>query len=150
MTREKFIETLEKNRYSYEIVGDKIVVTHRTYINLRSLQTIPPGVEFRNGADVWLESLETLPPGVKFENGGSVGLHSLETLPPGVKFNNRGDVHLKSLKTIPPGVEFNNRGDSDLGSLAGGWFDEWDGNIKRIAPNRILNKMIEDGLFDRR
>ena len=77
MTREEFIEELDKRRYSYEIEGDKLVVTHSNDVNLRSLETLPSDVEFKNERDVWLESLETLPPGVEFKNGGDVDLSSL-------------------------------------------------------------------------
>ena len=110
MTREAFIKALERNRYSYEVVGDKIVVTHDGYLHLGSLQTIPPGVEFKNEGAVYLDSLQTIPPGVKFKN--------------------RGAVWLKS--------------------LIGFWFSEWEGNIEGISTKSLLNKMIEDGLFDRR
>jgi hypothetical protein len=81
---------------------------------------------------------------------GSVQFDSLETLPPGVHFENRGYVYLQSLKTLPPDVEFRDRGYVSLDSLIGGWFHEWSGNIEGIESNRLLNKMIELGLFDRR
>ena len=77
MTREEFIQVLEKKGYSYKIEGDKLVVTHEGRVDLRSLQTLPTSVEFRNGGNVDLRSLETLPPGVEFKNGGYVGLYKL-------------------------------------------------------------------------
>ena len=110
MTQEEFIEVLEEKRYSYEIEGDKIIVTQ--------------------DGNVYLSSLETIPSGVGFENDGNVDLDSLETLPPGVEFKNEGGV--------------------GLNSLTGGRFSFWKGNIEGIKPNRLLNKMIEDGLLDRR
>ena len=134
MTREKFIETLEKNRYSYEIVGDKIVVTKGNpsgSVYLEFLTSIPPGVEFKNRRDVDLALLKSLPPGVEFKNGRDVGLYSLKTLPPGVKFENGGGVYLGSL-------------------MGSGWFGSWEGNIKGIKSNGLLNKMARDGLFDKR
>jgi hypothetical protein len=112
MTRESFIKVLNKKRYSYEIVGNKIVVTkgdHNGNVNLGSLTALPSGVEFENGGFVNLESLTALPPGVEFKNGGNVYLRS----------------------------------------LIGGWFYDWRGNIKGIKPQRLLNKMIELGLFDK-
>ena len=108
MTREAFIKILDKKRYSYEIEGDKIIVTQ--------------------DGNVYLSSLETIPSGVGFGNDGNVDLDSLETLPPGVEFKNLGDVGLKSI---------------------GGWFSIWKVNIKGIEPKRLLNKMIELGLFDK-
>ena len=115
MTREEFIEILDEKGYSYEIVGDKIVVTYNAWGYY-----------------------------------GDVGLDSLTSLPPSVQFNNERDVYLASLKALPPGVEFNNEGNVFLKSLIGGWFISWKGNIKGIDSNRLLNKMIELGLFDRR
>ena len=56
MTREEFIGVLEEEGYSYEIEGDKLVVTG-WYVFLDSLETLPPGVEFKNGRDVYLSSL---------------------------------------------------------------------------------------------
>ena len=63
MTREEFIAVLKENGYSYEIQGDKIVITHSGWIDLRSLETLPPDVEFKNKGGVYLRSLKTLPPG---------------------------------------------------------------------------------------
>ena len=89
MTGEEFIKELDKKGYSYEIEGDKIVITYK------------------------------------------------------------GLVDLKSLTSISPGVVFNNRGDVDLGSLIRGWIDDWSGNIEGIDSNRLLNLMINKGLFER-
>jgi hypothetical protein len=46
-------------------------------------------------------------------------------------------------------VEFGNGGDVDLRSLIGGYFHYWEGNMEGIDKNRLLNKMIKDGLFNR-
>ena len=77
MTREAFIEILKEMGYSYEMEGDKILVTHHGSVDLDSLETLPPGVHFKNGGSVHLGSLETLPPGVEFKNRGYVWLRSL-------------------------------------------------------------------------
>jgi hypothetical protein len=76
MTREEFIKVLDEKRYSYEIEGDKLVVIGG-YVDLNSLASLPPGVEFRNEGGVYLESLTSLSPGVVFKNGGSIDLESL-------------------------------------------------------------------------
>ena len=128
MTQKTFIKILDKNGYSYEIEGNKIVVTE-VYADLGSLTSIPPGVVFKNGRDVNLESLKTLPSGVKFRN--------------------RGYVYLDSLETISTGVGFENGGSVNLGIL-GDYFYLWKGNIEGVDPNMLLNKMISIGLFDRR
>ena len=147
MTREEFIKILEEEGYFYEIVGDKIVVNHKGDVDLESLKTLPPGVEFKNGRNVWLNSLKTLHPDVVFNNGGGVYLDSLKTLPPGVEFNNAGDVYLESLKTLPSDVAFNNEGDVNLRSLVGVWFHGWDGNIEGVDSKILLNSMISKGVF---
>ena len=129
MTQEKFREVLDKKGYPYKIEGNKIVVTHEDDVYLRSLKTIPPDVEFKNGGYVDLESLTSLPSGVVFNNGGGVNLRSLTSLPPDVEFKNGGNIY--------------------LGYLIGRWIDEWPGNIKGIDSKRLLNKMISLGIFER-
>jgi hypothetical protein len=57
MTREEFIEVLDDKGYSYEIEGNKIVVTGKGDVWLGSLTSLPSGVEFGNRGDVWLKSL---------------------------------------------------------------------------------------------
>ena len=127
MTQEEFIKVLDKKRYSYEIEGDKIVVTHGGFVYLESLTSIPPGVAFKNDGDVYLNALTSLPPGVEFKNGGR--------------------VYLESLTSLPPGVEFKNGGGVDLDSLIGGWFDGWKGNIEGIKSKRLLSLMINKENF---
>ena len=129
MTQEKFIKVVEEEDYSYEIQGNKIVVTH--------------------DRDVYFSDLTSLPPGVKFENEGSVFLFSLTSLPPGVVFENGGSVWLESITSLPPGVVFENGGSVWLESLIGGWLDEWKGNIEDIYSKRLLNSMINKGVFER-
>ena len=77
MTREEFIEELEAEGFSYEIDGDRVIVTHSGFVALDSIQTLPQGVEFKNGGGVYLDSLQTLPQGIEFKNGGCVNLKSL-------------------------------------------------------------------------
>ena len=171
MTREEFIKVLEDKGYPYEIEGNKIVVTHGSpptsrssgspTVYLNDLTSIPPNVEFRNRGDVILHSLNILPLGTEFRNDKSVFLGSFETLSPGAEFRNGDGIYLKYVKSISPGVEFNNGGGVYLESLLAsippsstfggrGGFHNWPGNIEGIEPNRLLNKMIADGLFNRR
>ena len=151
MTQEEFIAILDEKEYSYEIEGDRIIVTHNGHVDLRSLTSLPPGVEFKNEGSVWLSALTSLPPGVEFKNSWDVWLESLTSLPPGVVFRNRGCVYLGSLTSISPGVEFKNEGDVDLRSLVGvdGLFHKWEGNLKGIESKRLLNVMIKQGVFER-
>jgi hypothetical protein len=147
MTREEFIKILDEKGYSYKIEGDKIVITYESLADLDSLTSLPPGVEFKNEGAVNLISLTSLPPGVKFENVGNVYLGSLKSLPPGVKFENVGNVYLRP-KSLPPGVEFKNEGTVNLGSIVGGFFESWKGNIEGIDSKRLLNLMIKRGIFE--
>jgi hypothetical protein len=66
-----------------------------------------------------------------------------------VEFRNKGKVYLNRLTSLPPGVVFKNDGRVWLGSLIGGLFNEWNGNIEGIDEKRSLNKMIKDGVFER-
>ena len=77
MTREAFIAELKGKSYSYEIEGDKIIVTNNGYVSLNSLTSLPPGVEFKNKGVVYLSALTSIPPGVEFRNGGMVNLESM-------------------------------------------------------------------------
>ena len=77
MTREEFIQVLDKKGYSYKIEGDNIVVTHGGSVWLDSLTSLPPGVEFNNKEDVYLDRLTSLSPDVVFNNGRDVKLNSL-------------------------------------------------------------------------
>jgi hypothetical protein len=128
MTREEFIAELKGKSYSYEIEGNKIVVT---------------------GGYIGLNDLTSIPPGVVFNNGWAVNLNSLTSLPAGVVFRNKESVYLRSLTSIPPGVEFKNRGDVYLNDLLGEYFNDWKGNIEGIDPKRLLNMMINKGVFER-
>jgi hypothetical protein len=129
MTREEFIEILKENKISYEIKGNKVVITHMDTIFLHNIDTIPSNVEFNNR--------------------GSIYLYRIKFLPQGVVFNNSGSVTLDSVRSISKGVYFNNEGVIELDFIIGGWFFEWEGNIKGIDEKRLLNKMISLGLFER-
>jgi hypothetical protein len=149
MTQEEFISILDREDYSYEIEGDKIIVTCGKSVWFESLTSLPPGVEFKNRGHVSLSALTSLSSGVKFENGGDVYLQSLTSLSPGVEFKNRQNVWFESLTSLPPGVVFKNGWNVYLNSIIGGWFNEWKGNIEGIDSKRLLNMMIKQGVFER-
>jgi hypothetical protein len=81
MTKEEFIKVLEEKGYSYEIEGDKIVVTdgdsYFGHVKLHLVITLPPNLEFRNNGSVDLPKLKSIPPGVEFNNGGAVIIRSI-------------------------------------------------------------------------
>ena len=151
MTQEEFIKVLDKKGYSYKMSGDKIVVTHEGYVNLGSLTSLPPDVEFKNSGNANLQSLTSISPGVEFKNEGNVRLDSLTSLPPGVVFRNGWYVDLSALTSLPPGVVFSNEGDVKLNALIGKFnnFNKWKGNIDGIDSKRLLNVMIKQGVFER-
>ena len=76
MTQEEFIKELDENGCSYEIRGNKIVVTNEDTVYLNTLTSLPPDVVFENGGYVGLRDLTSIPPGVVFENGEDVWLKS--------------------------------------------------------------------------
>ena len=78
---------------------------------------------------------------------GYVQLSDLTSLPPDVEFRNKDNVWLTSLTSLPPGVVFMNGGDVYLESLTDEWFNDWSGNIEGIDSNRLLNFMINKGMF---
>ena len=127
MTQEEFIQILDKKGYSYELEGDRIIVTHDDAF--------------------FLDSVTSIPSGVVFKNRGVVNLSSLSSISPDVEFRNKSDIALESLTSIPRGLEFNNAGDVYLGLLIGRWFDEWTGNIEGIDSKILLNVMIKQGVF---
>ena len=57
MTQEEFIKVLNREKYSYEMEGDRIVVTYKGIVYLDALTSISPGVEFRNKGGVLLRDL---------------------------------------------------------------------------------------------
>lgn len=147
MTREEFIGVLYNRGYSYEILGDSIIVTHEGNVELEQLKSITFGVVFNSGWNVDLSALKIISTGVVFNNKRNVDLGALEKLPSGVEFNNGGWVFLYSLKTISSGVVFKNVGEINLKTLTGAVFHEWEGNIEGVDSNRLLNLMISKGIF---
>jgi hypothetical protein len=150
MTQEEFTNELEGRGYTYEIVDGKVVVTDggNFYgnVNLPTLTSLPPNVEFNNRGSVGLVSLIDLPQGTKFNNGGSIDLTSLKIIHSGVVFNNKDMIDLRSLESIPQDVMFNNEKNVILPWI---WLNTWGGNIEGIDNKRLLNLMISKGVFER-
>jgi hypothetical protein len=57
MTREEFTDLLNREEYAYHTAGDCVVVTHSGHVYLARLTSLPKGVTFKNGGDVYLHSL---------------------------------------------------------------------------------------------
>ena len=128
MTQKEFIEVLDEKGYSYEIEGDKVVVTDTETVELDSLTSLPPGMEFRNEGDVAFDGVASLPTDVVFKNKGDIYMHSLTSISPGVVFKNKGNVYFG-------------------GGLIGGWFYNWECNIEGIDSKMLLNLTIKRGMF---
>jgi hypothetical protein len=152
MTREEFIKVLDGSGYSYRKEGEKIVVTGSIRpgnVWLDGITSIPSGVVFDNLGQVSLGSMDKIPDDIVFTNGGEVFLDRLKTISSDTIFNNKKDIYLPSLRSIPSGLQFKNKDGVSLLFLIGGFFDTWSGNIEGIRHQRLLNKMISLGLFDR-
>jgi hypothetical protein len=74
MTSEDFIKVLNRNGYSYEMEGDKIIVNDNGNAYLPEVESLPPNIEFRNRGDIYLYRLASISPGVIFDNSGGVHL----------------------------------------------------------------------------
>jgi hypothetical protein len=95
MTREEFIQVLEKKGYRYHLDGERIIVDDYGYVWSDSIKSIPSGIVFKNGGGVSLRSLTSLPENVEFRNGGNVWLDGLARLSIedlDYMFQNKGDV----------------------------------------------------------
>lgn len=136
---------------------------------LSSLEKISPGTKFLNGGSVILENIDSIPEGIEFKNSGDVNLENLKNLSQGVVFQNKKDLYLTRLEYLPKNVIFENTGFTRLSSLKsipagtvfnglvslrslikGGWFSLWEGNIEGINSIDLLNKMISEGLLDKK
>jgi hypothetical protein len=136
MEREEFKAVLRDKGYPYREEGGRLVIDYLydgQTLDLSDVKTIPSEVSFRNINSVYLDSLEAIPSGVEFS----------------VKY-----VRLYSLKRISPSSWFSL--DTTVFSNAV-WQGTWGirsritkFGIPGINHNRVLNRMISLGLFDRK
>ena len=78
MTREEFIEILDRKDYRYKIVGDDLIINQEgSYIDLDEIEILPDNIIFNNRGDIWLKSVRSIPKSVKFMNSGDVSLDRL-------------------------------------------------------------------------
>ena len=131
MTQEEFIEILKNKKYTYEIEGDKIVVTDSNdsgvfnpSIDLSDITSIPSDVTFNNKGYIFLTELTSIPPNVIFNNDRYIDLRNCLKIDSSVIFNNEGSIFTDKLITY-----------------------EWGGNIEGIDHKRLLNLMIKRGMF---
>lgn len=170
MTREEFIEVLDKEGYSHEIDGDKIIVKKDDnsdreghILKITSipsniifkcegnlifpyLTSLADGIEFRNNGRVSLREMKSIPSDIKFNNKGSVWAEELENIPTGFEFRNEGAIFLKNIRSIPSGVKFNNDGGVYINTYTS--INPWRGDsIDGIDNKRLVNLLIKQGMF---
>ena len=150
MTREEFIEELERKRIFFFMDNERIMITDNTGVDLADLTSLPPDVTFANKGSVDLTRLKFLPPGIEFKNTRTVYLHSLEELPEEITFETGGNLYINLITRIPKGVKFEGNKEGLIYLSLLGWIDEWEGNIPGINTKTLLNKMVTLGLFDRK
>ena len=144
MTREEFIDLLKDKGYSYEIDGDRIIITHGGMVSLLQSVPIPLNleVEFRNDEHVDLNNATELPSDIVFNNTNDVYLGCLRNLPKGIKFKNTNDVFLgMNLEDLPSWLEFDNGNYVWLGNVN---TYKWDCKIPGIRGSKIINLLIKN------
>lgn len=143
MTREEFIEILDREGYTYKIVNDKIVITSR---NRRGINLAGFIIDNKGNGEMTISLIEKIPSGIIFQGEGGVNLSSLEVLPPDVEFRNIGKVDLSNMKLpIDLADSFNNSGGISFSNLY--WKGNWEGNIEGIDNKRLFRLMIKQGVF---
>ena len=110
MNKNKFLDFLDSEEISFSERGGRIIVDHSDIFDL-DINSIPPGIIFRNEGDVYLDLITNLPKDTEFENGGHVFIPEVVSISKGVKFRNKGDVNMESLKEINNEIIFKNSGD---------------------------------------
>ena len=164
MGKEEFKKQLDYYGERYSEEGGEIIIgkNKNSDVNLQFLKSIPSGIIFCNNGSVNLNSLTHLPEKISFNNKVDVYLNSLTSLSNGINFSNGRNVFLDSLTTIPRETIFSDVKFVNLQSIIGNrpmkphhswahnFFDSWEGNIRKIKPNILVNKMIKDGLFNRK
>ncbi len=88
-------KVLDKKRYTYEDLGNELIINHKGNINLYSITFLPDNIQFNNGGNIYLDSLTSLPDNIQFNNGGNVSLGKLRSLPNNKYeiFHNKGIVY---------------------------------------------------------
>jgi hypothetical protein len=143
MTREEFIEILDREGYPYKIVNDKIVITSRSR---RGINLVGSAIDDTVNGGQMIIIIDEIPSGIIFQGKGGVNLSSLEVLPPDVEFRNIGKVDLSSMKLpIDLADSFNNSGGISFSNLY--WKGNWEGNIEGIDNKRLFRLMIKRGIF---
>jgi hypothetical protein len=68
MTIDEIREYLDSNKIPYRGKKDQILITSKKEVGLRGVKTLPSGLEFRNGGNVYLHDVEEISKGVEFNN----------------------------------------------------------------------------------
>jgi hypothetical protein len=146
MTREEFIEQLDKDKILYNLEGDVVEITgsnglgYKWNVQIHHIDTLPSGVIFNNKGNVHIANLYEIPEGVQFNNGGNIVLgvaHQGIKIHPSTVFNN-------GKSKIMIGY---NRGGSYMFNTSRDRDESWNGSIDGIDSKRLFNLMIKQGVF---
>ena len=89
MTKEEFIEVLDRQGMQHHEEGGRLVVNEgNDYVSFYYLQA------------------DSMPPNVTFENAGNLQLGNVKEIPEGVFFNNEGYIYWLDAGKIPGGTRF--------------------------------------------
>jgi hypothetical protein len=156
MTREDFIDALNRDGYKAHVEGDKLIVDGdfwQDHITME-IDSIPSNVTFVNKGFISLPRLKEIPEGVTFNNSAYVSLVMVDKISSDTIFNNRGFVAVPILVTIPAGVQFNNRGtietnkvSIDMLNRADWGRTDWGLDIPGISNRELFKSMVKGGVF---
>lgn len=110
MRRDKFMDILDEEGFNFYEQGNKIIIDEPCLFDM-DISSIPSGVVFRNGGDVYLDYVTNIPKDTEFENDGHVFVQGAISLSTGIKFRNKGDVNMESIRSLDKDVIFKNSGD---------------------------------------
>ena len=146
MTREEFIEQLDKDKITYNILGSDIEITgsnglaYKWNVAITHLKSLLSGVIFNNKGNVHIMELQEIPEGVQFNNGGNIVLGSYDQgikIHPSTVFNN-------GKSKIMIGYQ---RGGSYMFNTSEDWGESWKGSIDDINTKRLFSLMVKRGVF---
>jgi len=146
MTREEFIDQLDKDKITYNLLGSDIEITgsnglaYKWNVGISHVKALPSGVIFNNKGNVHIPDLQEIPEGVQFNNGGNIVLGLYEQgikIHPSTVFNN-------GKSKIMIGYQ---RGGKYMFNTSDDWGESWDGSIDDINTKRLFKLLVKRGVF---
>jgi len=146
MTREEFIEQLDSDKITYNLLGSDIEITgsnglaYKWNVGISHVNKLPSGVIFNNKGNVHIPDLQEIPEGVQFNNGGNIVLGLYEQ---GIKIH-PSTVFGNGKSKIMLGYQ---RGGKYMFTTSDDWGESWDGSIDGINTKRLFKLMVKRGVF---